>query len=254
MELNDLRYGVQHIKGTPESVLKAINLLVSEYSSDSNRYIPKTIEYGFFEEFSKIIIEWIGKGDEKALQQSFNAIREVIRSDDEFVSPFAGTSSKRRFGAQLQMMSDFIETYLRSDLHIKDHQRIMGSGRKEKRLRILLTELFKIEGTFEPEMLSSKDIYESVSRKTIERDLNDLTDWLLVRKIRLSAKKICYELTAKAYYLKDKVEEKLRAEIDGNDGDGVEIYGLPPSYDLKELTSTQSFLKSKQLTPEPSIA
>ncbi len=209
MDLDTLRYEVQRLDGTPAAVTNAVSLIVEEY--ERSAYLPKSIEYGFFEEFFKNIIDWIGKGQEKDLLEMFTSIKATIDSDDEFISPFAGTSGKRRFGAQLNFVRDFIEIYLRSDMASKDEQYLKDDSKKAKRLRLLLCDMYRQDGPITVSSLQHIELYEELNAKTPERDLTQLVEWGFLRKKAASPKKIFYELTSKAHFFRARIEESVAA-------------------------------------------
>jgi hypothetical protein len=213
MELDLLRYEVQRIDGTPDSVLRAIDLLIAELLKPDTNYLPKSIEYGFFEEFSKCLINWMGKGEFGHLKAIYEEIRQRIKMDDAFISPFSGGSSKKRFGAYLNILNDMIEVYLRSDMELKDSLSIMGFKANQVRQRKLLSALYAYQ---QPVFTKSevrervfRELYGDLTSKQLERDLDELAEVDFLRKEYESPRSINYRLTPKAYYWRTKIEESL---------------------------------------------
>lgn len=252
MDLQDLKYEVQRIDGSPGSVLDAITLIVEQYRQQD--YIPKSIEYGFFEEFYTCLLDWVGLGQDQNIQKALEGVNKVITSDNDFASPFAGSSSKRRFGAQLNFMSEFMEVYLRSDLQIKDEYRLKGQGKSSKRLRHLLWITLNGEDFFDLDSLvvSAASIYDGMNRKTIERDLQKLVELSLVRKRTNSSRSFFYELTNRAYQFREILNEEFLPER----SDSPYLSSQPPARSLAPLSHAKppgsvliDFDVSKRLFP-----
>jgi DNA-binding HxlR family transcriptional regulator len=203
MHHDRLRFEVQMMDGTPEASLKAMELIVNELKSED--YLPRTIEYNFLEEFYKCLIDWMSKGEVKQIEKVYQHIKSMIKNDHDFRSPFEGSTSKKRFGAHLNMLMEIAEVYLRTDFESKDTANILGNSSSTKKLRLLLSK-FYIQNRF----VTIKDIqqfpaYKGIETRTIQRQLDKLAEWDLIRKNYNSAKKISYELTPKGYYLKEKI-------------------------------------------------
>jgi hypothetical protein len=213
MNFDDLKYEVQRIDGSAESVITAIKLIVEAYQHRD--HIPKSVEYGFFEEYYKQLIEWIDQGEDQKVEYAFKAIQEIIGQDSEFISPFAGASSKRRFGAQLNFISDLMETYLRSDLQVKDEHLLWGRKAADKRLRQLLHYLLGREGYVSATDIANSGVYVSTEKsqdarkKMADRDLQELADLGFVKRRVISARKIVYQVSNRTFYLRGRLEEEF---------------------------------------------
>jgi hypothetical protein len=211
MDVDILKYEVQRIDGTPESVFRAIDLLIGELKRPELDYLPKSIEYGFFEEFYKCLINWMTRGEFDHLKLTYTTLKEKIRTDDAFVSPFAGSSSKRRFGASLNVLNEIIEVYLRSDLEIKDVIRILGTKKNQKRHREVLAQLYELQHKAPITVASVNELpeYGRQDVKQTSRDLDDLEKMGFLLKEKLSSKNIQYRLTLRAFRVKEKIEKKI---------------------------------------------
>lgn len=202
-----LKYEVQNIDGTSDSVIKALGLIINEFKS--GRQISKGVEFGFFEEFSKCFLNWVGKGETDEIRKSYNEFKKLIYENSELGSAFIGTDSIKRAGILLSTLADIMEVYLRSDLETKDLLFLMGSTKKQSNLRKLLHELFQINRPFTIRDIEGLKI--GLERKTLVRYIeNDLVDTGFIKKIYLSPKKIVYELTSKSFYFKDKIFENVQ--------------------------------------------
>lgn len=202
-----LKYEVQNIDGTSDSAIKALRLIINEFKSE--RQISKSVEFGFFEEFSKCLLNWVGKGEANEIRKSYNEFKQVIYENSELGNAFIGTDSIKRVGILLSTLVDIMEVYLRSDLEAKDLLFIMGSTKKQGNLRKLLHELFQLNRPFAISDIDGLKI--GIERKTLVRYIeNDLINSGFVKKIYLSPKKIIYELTSKSFYFKEKIFENIQ--------------------------------------------
>jgi hypothetical protein len=233
LNIEDLRYEVQRQDGSAESSTRAMELIVSAYNEVN--YIPKSIEIGFFEEFSKTIMESIGKGDEKNLLSIYQSLENEIKKDDDFISPFAGSTSKKRFGANLQVMQDFVEVYLRSDLEIKDQTRIAGTDAKTTRMKGILSNLLEKNKSDKENDQSSDEITNAYfdNLQVKPDDIDGLVIWGFLRRHKKEkSEEIVYTLTNKSKFYQDKVQisDKVTNNVTTDD---------------EELTVMAKFLESK---------
>jgi hypothetical protein len=219
MEHGILREEVQRIDGTPESVFDALALIVEELDRPDFEFLPKSVEYAFFEEFYKCLIEWMGRGETDSLQSTFKKLKEVIKNDKDgsFASPFSGIGSKRRFGAYLTTVTEMIEIYLRSDLELKDTINIMGDKANSQRYRQLLSALYDLGQTqFTVSQVMGFDMYKGKYERMVERDLGKLEEFDFISREGGSTKPIRFRLTTRAWYNRKNILEQVSANREKN--------------------------------------
>lgn len=197
-----------------------VTWLLKDHFSKSDE-IPRSQLVYFFDELSKIIINWIGKGEDERLKRFSNELERVLQSDAELNFPVQTLSKKQKFGANLAFIQDMINIYLDNDLEIKDYQHILMSGKVEDRLRRVLTTFYE-----KARPLNSFNLYEEVYstmneetssiteeiRKLIQRDINRLIEYKLIRRIQLNSRRHLYELTPRAHHLKDEITRRQSQE------------------------------------------
>jgi predicted transcriptional regulator len=212
MNLEDLRYEVQRLDGEPDSALQAIGLLI-ESLNDKGMDPPRSIVYGFFEEFYKCLIDWMGRGETKKLTTTYHSIKAIINRDEDLLAPFAGVSSKRRFGASLHVLTDMIEVYLRSDMEIKDYNDLLGPGKQRRRLRQLLLALLEMDTLISVNKIAAHPLYnkDKDSYKTALRHLDRLSELGFLTK-ESDSKLLQYRLARKTWSFRDKLQEMVDLE------------------------------------------
>lgn len=203
-----LKYEVQRIDGSSISIRQAVDLIIKELTL--NHTISYIVEQSFINEYMKCILNWIGMGDTLNIKETFNSINEVLRSDSELISG-EETSSKKRFGLQLHTLNQMLEVYLHTDLESKSYLKLMNLDKKNLRIRTLFHLLFEKGRSVSLNELEFFSLYKEndISKKTIERDLDELIELKLLRKLFISDRKIIYELTPNAFYWKDKIEKPV---------------------------------------------
>lgn len=215
MEKELLKYIVQKIDGSKESILNAMRAILESLDKNDGE-ISKSIEHTFFEECIKSVFDWISKGTTEFMQEIILELNNILATHEELTYPMAGLNGRKRIGIQMNFLAELMNIYQRSDLEFKDIQRIMLADKVQNRRRNLLIFLYKKASPFKWQDIKDSGLYDSgkkpdALKKSIERDLNELVKYNFLKE-NLFGRKNLYELTPRAYYYKNRIVEMQMEE------------------------------------------
>ena len=168
-----LKYEVQRLDGSTESILRAIVLILEAIKK--SEYLPLSIEDSFIEEYTKSILNWVMTADTPNMQKTFKAVDRILRSDLDMSSPFRGEgSSKKRFGAKLTTLNKVLETYLRTGLDEKDYALMLQESDNRKRQKKLFRKISELKAPYQKhlvkEIIHRMASEKNISEKTLSKD------------------------------------------------------------------------------------
>lgn len=136
-----LKFEVQRIDGTTDSVIRAVNLIIDAIKEKPGVGIGISTIDCFFEEFHVCVLDRMLGGkpeDQEELKSMYKQINAIISGEHELCSPYTGIGHMHRFGAMLKAVMEIIEIYLRRHITNKDRGRILSTGKEGERLRKLV--------------------------------------------------------------------------------------------------------------------
>jgi len=218
MDIDFLRFQVQSINNTPSSIIEAIKAVLAALKEEDS-YLPKSVEHHFFEETAKTVLEWIGKGSAENMREAIEGIDKIVMEDRELSYPLTDLDPKKKISAHLSYFAEIMSIYLRSNLVMKDYQKLLGNHKVQVRSRKLLLKLYDFKERFTVADILEHNLYDidaediqEVSAKTnIRRTLESLESIGMVKR-EVEGKRFIYELTPQAHFRRDEIYKKERAE------------------------------------------
>lgn len=200
------------IDGTKETLEKALKEFIRVAKEDDKKVL-KSQELFFYEEMSKTLLNWIGKGETRNINELYNILDNILLEDDELSQVMFKLNLRERIGAQLIMFSELIATFLSADLASKDNDVIFNNSKAHIKLREILVIFFIKNRTLNrsdvTEILKQKGDYQTT--RTLQRDLDKLVEINFLNKRQKNSKIISYALSARAYHYKDKIMQMQEA-------------------------------------------
>lgn len=217
MDIDFLRFQVQSINNTPSSIIEAVKAILAALKEEDG-YLPKSVEHHFFEETAKTVLEWIGKGSAENMREAIEGIDKIVMENRELSYPLTDLDPKKKVSAHLSYFAEMMSIYLRSNLVMKDYQKLLSNHKVQMRSRKLLLKLYELKRSFTVTDIIDlglcdidiDEIQDVSAKTTVRRTLENLENIGMVKR-EVDGKRFIYELTPLAHFRIDEIYNRERA-------------------------------------------